>query len=638
MVYSGENGGIGMGDRRTSALDLARLLLVLLMISGTMVAAGAAAQADEEPYPLVFPVVGTNTWGDTWGAPRSGGRTHKGADIFADKGTPVVAAAAGTVTQIGVGERAGRYIYITHDDGWRTLYIHLDNDTPGTDDGLGGAPAPGIAVGVRVEAGDVIDFVGDSGNAEGTPPHLHFELRRPDGTAINPAPHLRFAVTGEYVNPESIDVAAVASFPTYDAQGIDPVGNVDPGGGFAAGLAVNQGIVYMGTWGRPEACPNSGVRVIDATDPESPAVVATLAGADEFPATSTDGIWAGSVETDAFTGDLAIVGVRLCDTGERNRRSEAFRGLAIYDVTDPEGPELLGTLHSGDFTQGPNDVVAAVNDDGALLVSTTVMQSFRHTNGRVGDWRLVDVSDPTAPVQLSDWDYRTTFAEDDPQRKSVDLHAHTSTLAPDASNVWIAFWDAGMIQLDLTEPARPVLAAQVGGSELDPGNAHSVVVDPERNLLIRNNEDLEWRTDDGGSNDWGTQIVYDISDLDRPGVLSTFATDNQDLSTGEPPRPGYFSAHEIDLVNDIEYLTWYSDGLRVVDLSDPTDPKEIGYFVPPATTDPQNHFRGQGRGSAFAMVWSVEIADGLIYLSDMNSGLWIVRLASSNIAEEAAAL
>ncbi|MDJ0954618.1 MAG: peptidoglycan DD-metalloendopeptidase family protein [Acidimicrobiia bacterium] len=636
MVYSGGNGGMAMGDRRKSARRPARLLLVLLMLSGTMAASGPAAVADDEPYPLTFPVVGSSSWGDTWGAPRSGGRTHKGTDIFADKGTPVVAAAAGTIEKIAVGERAGRYIAITHDDGWRTLYIHLDNDTPGTDDGLGGAPAPGIAVGVRVEAGDVIDYLGDSGNAENTPPHLHFELHRPDGTAINPAPHLRFAVTGAFVAPESVEVAPAASFPSYDAEGIDPVGHVDPGGGFAAGLAVNQGIVYMGTWGRPEACPNSGVRVIDATDPGNPTVLATLAGADEFPATSTDGVWAGSLATEAFTGDLAIVGVRLCDTSERTRRSEAFRGLAIYDVTTPEAPTLLGTLHSGDLTQGPNDVVAAVDADGSLLVSTTVMQSFRHTDGVTGDWRLVDASDPTAPQQIADWDYRAGFAEDDPRRGDVNLHAHTSTLAPDASSVWVAVWDAGMVQLDLTTPDSPALTAQVGGGEGDPGNAHSVVVDPERNLLIRTSEDLEWRDDDGETNDWGAQIVYDISDVDDPAVLSAFATENQDLSTGKPPRPGYFSAHEIDLVNHIEYLTWYSDGLRVVDLSDPAQPEEVAYFIPPPTPDPQNHFLGQGRGSAFAMVWSVEIADGFIYVSDMNSGLWILRLAAGDIVDAAA--
>ena len=82
---------------------------------------------------------------------------------------------------------------INHDDGWRTWYLHLNNDRPGTDDGKGWGFAPGIKSGVHVEAGQVIGYLGDSGNAETTPAHLHFELQQPDGTEVNPYDHLREA-------------------------------------------------------------------------------------------------------------------------------------------------------------------------------------------------------------------------------------------------------------------------------------------------------------------------------------------------------------------------------------------------------------------------------------------------------------
>ena len=165
-----------------------RVLLAALLVFSLLPAGEALA---EESYPLVFPVVGDHHYSDTWGAARSGGRTHEGTDIMADKMTPVVAAASGTVgwMRSGVGTDCCM-MALNHDDGWSSWYIHLNNDTPGTDDGMGFGFAPGIERGVHVEAGQLIGWVGDSGNAEWTAPHLHFELHKPGVGAINPYPHL----------------------------------------------------------------------------------------------------------------------------------------------------------------------------------------------------------------------------------------------------------------------------------------------------------------------------------------------------------------------------------------------------------------------------------------------------------------
>lgn len=144
-------------------------------------------------YTMVFPVEGESDYEDTWGACRGSrcSRSHEGTDIMAAKMTPVVAVASGTVGWIH-NRRGGKCcaLAINHDDGWRSWYIHLNNDTPGTDDGRGWGFAKGIKSGARVEAGQLIGYVGDSGNAEDTPAHLHFELERPDGTEINPYEHL----------------------------------------------------------------------------------------------------------------------------------------------------------------------------------------------------------------------------------------------------------------------------------------------------------------------------------------------------------------------------------------------------------------------------------------------------------------
>ncbi|MDH3306778.1 MAG: right-handed parallel beta-helix repeat-containing protein [Acidimicrobiia bacterium] len=169
--------------------------IFLLVVALTVAVAPVPAFAQEEPveiYEMVFPLVGENTYGDTWGAARSGGRTHQGTDILADKMIPVVAAADGTVGWMHNDQGTDRCcaMALYHDDGWQSWYIHLNNDTPGTDDGLGWGFADGIEPGVHVTAGQLIGYVGDSGNAEWTVSHLHFELHDASGTPINAYEHL----------------------------------------------------------------------------------------------------------------------------------------------------------------------------------------------------------------------------------------------------------------------------------------------------------------------------------------------------------------------------------------------------------------------------------------------------------------
>ena len=140
-------------------------------------------------YDMVFPVVGPNHYSDTFGACRGSGcsRRHEGIDIMAAKMIPVVAVADGTIGWMH-NEQGGNCcaMSLNHSDGWESYYIHLNNDTPGTDDGQGWGFAEGIVPGAFVTAGQLIGWVGDSGNAERTAPHLHYELHEPDGTVINP--------------------------------------------------------------------------------------------------------------------------------------------------------------------------------------------------------------------------------------------------------------------------------------------------------------------------------------------------------------------------------------------------------------------------------------------------------------------
>lgn len=121
-----------------------------------------------DPVPLDVPVRGMPRARvrSSFGAPRDGGRRrHQGVDLFARRGTPVVAAASGVVVFKGVRPLGGRTIHTLGRRGVLCYYAHLDGW------------ADDVAIGDLVQAGTTLGYVGDSGNARGTPPHLHFETR-----------------------------------------------------------------------------------------------------------------------------------------------------------------------------------------------------------------------------------------------------------------------------------------------------------------------------------------------------------------------------------------------------------------------------------------------------------------------------
>lgn len=141
-------------------------------------------------YKIIYPVAGWSIPVDSFGAVRDGHR-HGGNDIAAEAMTPVVAVASGRISWI---DEECCSLAIRHNDNWTTWYIHLNNDTFGTDDGLGRGIAPGLEINAAVRRGDLIGWVGDSGNAEDSNPHLHFEIRTPADISVDPAPSLAAAL------------------------------------------------------------------------------------------------------------------------------------------------------------------------------------------------------------------------------------------------------------------------------------------------------------------------------------------------------------------------------------------------------------------------------------------------------------
>jgi len=137
---------------------------------------------------------------NNFGDPRSGGRLHEGVDIMGKQMTPLYSAVDGIVRTVVIPEASWGYAVTIQDiEDYTYHYIHINNDTPGTNDNLGGeeyAYALGIEKGALVKKGDLVAWMGNSGNAEGVGHHLHFEIRRPDKTAIDPYKSLMISLKG----------------------------------------------------------------------------------------------------------------------------------------------------------------------------------------------------------------------------------------------------------------------------------------------------------------------------------------------------------------------------------------------------------------------------------------------------------
>ena len=216
-----------------STRTTARALLVLALFG---LAAGTAAalpppeppgvKGGHKPPPknqIVFPVLGSVEFSDDYGAPRPQGR-HEGNDILAPRRALALAAEPGRVRFFTGSGRAGCMLYLDGRSGTTYLYVHLNNDLTTGNDNRGGckngvAFPRGLKTGVRVQAGQPVGFVGDSGDADGVHPHLHFEVHPRGGRSTNPYPYLLAAKRLLFVAPTGAEVTLTLSGSVVSAKG-----------------------------------------------------------------------------------------------------------------------------------------------------------------------------------------------------------------------------------------------------------------------------------------------------------------------------------------------------------------------------------------------------------------------------------
>jgi hypothetical protein len=410
---------------------------------------------------------------------------------------------------------------------------------------------------------------------------------------------------------------------TPKAVNTEVVGHLAPPqrGGYGDVWA-HRDVAYLGNLRQGDCQQPNGVWAVSLKDPAKPRALTSFA---KFPGSDGEDVWVGSVKTKAFKGDLAAVGVQRC-----SRQAQGFAGLALYDVTNPARPKPLGRLASG-VASGVHEVGVVQRPDGRVLALAAVPYSFNLTEGRRGDLRIIDITDPRRPREVADWDVR----RDGPAASRGQLAArrdvfdHSAWPFDKGNKVFASFWSAGVQFLDISDPSAPRLIGQTP-YQPDDGyrGAHSGWFNEDETLFVQNDETM-MAIGSGERRTWTFQRVFDTSDLARPRLVSTFATESAvPGNDGRVALDGVYSVHNAVVKGDLSYASWYSDGVRVVDLSDPAHPREVASFVPPPTPPRQTAATAQGGRRDMPVVWGVFPWKDHVLASDMNSGLWVFRVTA----------
>ena len=290
-------------------------------------------------HEILFPVVGSHDYRDDFGECRgtSCERTHEGIDIIADKMVPIIAVASGTVGWIN-DERGGNCcsFALEHDDGWESYYIHMNNDSPGTDDGQGWGFAPWIRQGAHVEAGQFVGWVGDSGNAEYSVSHLHYELHKPG----NSGGHV-------VINPfDSLNAASHVPAPTipggvrgcdFDGDGRHDLAIGAPGEDLGEGLAEDAGAVTV-LFGGDGGLATAGAAIVRQS---TKGVASKAETGDRFGAATA----CGDLDGDSF--DDLVVGVPGEGFGDKANVGAVNVLFGGATGLDPRGDDLWHQRRSG---------------------------------------------------------------------------------------------------------------------------------------------------------------------------------------------------------------------------------------------------------------------------------------------------
>ncbi len=387
--------------------------------------------------------------------------------------------------------------------------------------------------------------------------------------------------------------------------------------GMSSDVWAHGNFAYVGGFG-----PGAPVRVIDISDPANPLLVNTLPT--PLPSTIAIDVKVARINTKFFHGDLLVV-------SNQGESVLPFGGMQLWDVTDPLNPVQLSALriapvHNTFLYQKGNRAFVLLASL-RLEVGSTPPSIFSGAFAQpIGDFVIVEVTDPANPVVLADWGagkdggFPFGFASptpafgwpancDDPsicRGAAPIVWCHDVWANQQGTVAYLSYWDLGLILLDISDPANPTFIGRgVAPPPMfgnDDGDLHAAVPAQGGNLVITGDEDFNPLP-------WGFLRVFDTSDPTNPVQVGSLATSN---ALNNPDINLAFSMHNIFVRGSRAYLSWYEDGLRVVDFSQPSNPREVAAFLPPTGTGP-------------GLFWGIYVQGDLVLASDLLSGLFILK-------------
>jgi hypothetical protein len=539
----------------------------------------------------------------------------------------------------------------------------------------------------------------------------------------------------------------------FAAKNMHIVGYHDLGqrAGLTSEVAYHKKTAYVGY-----RCGSTlGSSFVDVKDPTKPQVVFVT---QPMSGTFADDVYALSVDTASFKGDLLVEPHDYC-------RRQANAATRFWDVTNPRSPVLLSTLPTGDgvhnafpFTRGKNAyvILAAPNADGR----DNTMVGYEATD-LDADFAIVDVTDPRQPVIVSRWNAHQAY----PSVPAVTFQHDTWANAA-GTLAYGAYWDLGIVILDITDITNPKPISRTGYADVSEGNTHGVVLTKNEDYAVINDEDFDpyasrfdvlapaaiagqksatvgefmvkligqppvegsavWvgrgcdvdpaypdilvpdpykhpatgkiaviargscsfankvrraqaegaigavivnNVKGGGpalggvptsdttigaagignvdgyaitttveagtpvtvrfgisAGEWGYTRIFDFRDITKPVQVAEYTVPESRMFPAPADQSFGYSAHNSWIVGDKLYIAHYDAGIRMLDISDPTKPRETGYLIPAHRQEGTDRYRSS--------MWGVAVDEnGLIYASDMINGLYI--LAEGNAPVQA---